>query len=526
MAKKYKLLLKMQLYSLFGINRLLHSHNKKEKNRTVIVGIAGLAIIGILVYLNGYICSVFADAGIVETIPILMVVIYSLIVLLLTFLKSSGALVGLKDYDMVMSLPVNNTSVVLSRLTMLYIMNLVIGIIALIPAIIVYSMNTSVVIGDFFVLFVALLLTPIIPMIIALAIGIVIVAVSSKSKHNNIFALLFSIIGILLFVYVSSKLQTMDTSQIADISTMLINYFNQFYPPSFLFSKALLYNDGVSLGLFVLSSFITLLAFVAVISQFYKQLNTRAFSHHTGKDFRLGDLTVSSPFMALYKRELARFFSCTIYALNSCIVIILLLVISIMSVFYLPDVIVEQLEALGIMSVFEAVIPLVVSVLVCICCTTSASLSLEGKSRWIMCSIPVKAITVFNAKILVNLTVVLPILWISLVLLRFAFPQTAIQTIFLFVTPTIYALFISIIGMLLNVKYPRYDWTSEYYAVKGGAVSVLATIGVGLVLSAVPVYLCIFFRDHAQFIVITVTVFIAIITFIAYRLLIKIRLYM
>ena len=41
--------------------------------------------------------------------------------------------------------------------------------------------------------------------------------------------------------------------------------------------------------------------------------------------------------------------------------------------------------------------------------------------------------------------------------------------------------------MLLNVKYPRYDWTSEYYAVKGGAVSVLATVGVGLVLSAVPV---------------------------------------
>ena len=405
-------------------------------------------------------------------------------------------------------------------------MNLVIGMIALIPAIVVYSMNTSVVISDFFVLFVALLLTPIIPMIIALAIGIVIVAVSSKSKHNNILALLFSIMGILLFVYVSSKLQTMDTSQIADISTMLTNYFNQFYPPAFLFSRALLYNDWVSLGIFVLSSFVTLLAFIAVVSHFYKQLNTRAFSHHAGKDFRLGDLTVSSPFMALYKRDLARFFSCTIYALNSCIVIILLLVISIISVFYLPDVIVEQLEALGIMNIFETVIPLVVSVLVCICCTTSASLSLEGKSRWIMCSVPVKTITVFNAKILVNLTVVLPILWISLVLLRVAFPQTAIQTIFLFGTPTIYALFISIIGMLLNVKYPRYDWTSEYYAVKGGAVSVLATVGVGLVLSAVPVYLCIFFRDYAQLIVIAVTAFVAIITFIAYRILTKVRLYM
>ncbi len=524
MANKYKLLLKMQLYSLFGINRLLHSHNKKEKNRTLIIGIAGFTIIGILVYLSGYICSVFANAGLVQAIPTLIIVIYSLIVLLLTFLKSSGALVGLKDYDMVMSLPVNNISVILSRLTMLYIMNLIIGMIAMIPAIVVYGTNTSVAIGDFFVLVITLLLTPVIPMLIALTIGIIIAAVSSKSKHNNILALLFSIIGILLFVYVSSKMQTMDTTQIVDISTMLINRFNQFYPPASLVSKALLHSDWVSLGIFILSSFIALIAFAAIVSHFYKQLNTKAFSHHAGKDFRLGDLSVSSPLIALYKRELARFFSCTIYALNSCIIIILLLVISIMSVFYLPDVITQQLEALGIMSVLETVIPLVISVLVCICCTTSASLSLEGKSRWIMCSVPVKTITVFNSKILVNLTVILPILWVSLVLLRIAFSLTVIQTIFLFITPTIYALFISVIGMLLNVKYPRYDWTSEYYAVKGGAISVLVTVGVGLVLSAVPVYLCIFFRDYAQFIVIAITVFIAVVTFMAYRLLTKIRL--
>lgn len=32
MLKKYSLLLKMQLYNLFGINRLIHSHSDKEKN--------------------------------------------------------------------------------------------------------------------------------------------------------------------------------------------------------------------------------------------------------------------------------------------------------------------------------------------------------------------------------------------------------------------------------------------------------------------------------------------------------------
>lgn len=526
MIGKYKLLLKMQLYNLFAINRILHSHDKKEQKQILFIGIAGLSLIAILLYLSGYISFVFADIGLVQAIPTLMIVIYSLVVLLLTFLKSSGAFIGLKDYDMVMSLPVNNTIVVLSRLTMLYITNLLIGMLALVPAIVVYSMNTSVSLGGYFILFTALLLAPIIPMFIALAIGIVIIALSSKLKHNNILALIFSATIILLLIFASSKLQTMGTTQIADISTMMIHYFNQFYLPASLFSNALTYNDRESFGILVFSSAVILLAFVVIISHFYKRLNTQAFSHYTGKDFRLGELAASSPLMALYKRELTRLFSCTIYALNSCIVIVLLLVISIMAALYLPEGAIQQLEAIGIIDIFETVMPLGISMFICICCTTSASLSLEGKSRWIMCSVPVKTITLFQAKILVNLTVILPILWISLILLRIVFPLTVAQTILLFVTPTIYASFISVVGILLNIKYPRYDWTSEYYAIKGGAVSVLATVAIGFIISAVPIYLCVFFHEHAQIIVIGITLIIAITTFMFYRILTKIRLHM
>ena len=117
---------------------------------TLIIGVSGLAIIGVFVYLSSYICYTFADIGLVQAIPTLIIVIYSLVVLMLTFIKSSGALIGLKDYDMVMSLPVNNAAVILSRLTMLYIMNLLIGIIAMIPAVIIYGINTTVSAGGYF----------------------------------------------------------------------------------------------------------------------------------------------------------------------------------------------------------------------------------------------------------------------------------------------------------------------------------------------------------------------------------------
>ena len=81
MMKKYSLLLKMQLYNLFGINRLIHSHSDKEKKRFFIVGIAGLSIVGIFMYLSGYISVTFAEIGLIETLPTLMIVSYSLFIL-------------------------------------------------------------------------------------------------------------------------------------------------------------------------------------------------------------------------------------------------------------------------------------------------------------------------------------------------------------------------------------------------------------------------------------------------------------
>lgn len=310
------------------------------------------------------------------------------------------------------------------------------------------------------------------------------------------------------------------------MSIMLNELINQYYLPALLFTNALVYTDLVSLLLFVVFSIVVAIAFVVVISHFYKKLNTVAFSHYAKKNFRLEELKTTSPFLALYKKELKRFFSCTIYALNSSIVIILLLVVSIASLFCASDTIIRELETMGIMRIFRTVLPLVITMLVSINCTTSASLSLEGKSRWLMCSVPVEAKTILQSKIAVNLTVVLPILWISVIFLRIVFPLSLVETVLLFITPTVYTFFIAVVGMWLNIKFPRYDWTSEYYAIKGGAVSVLASIGVGVACSIIPLYLCIFFQKQAQLIIITAACLVLLGTAVIYQRLCHIRLYM
>lgn len=525
MINKYKYLLRIQLYNVFGINRLIHSHDAKEKQRFAIVGALGLIAIAILVTYTAKFSISMAQAGLTEALPTVMMVICSLATLVLTFVKSVGVLIGLKDYDMVMSLPVNCLAIVMSRITMLYLINLVISFIAILPSSIVYVMYVDPVFSNYCYLFGVLLFTPVIPMIISLSLGVLIVVISSRSKHKNIFSLVLSTVGVLLIVYASTKTQLMDASQIASIGETITNAVNQFYPPAILFSNALLRNDWISFLIFIGISFVLLSAFIVVVSHFYKALNTSVFSQHANKSYKLLELKKSSPFMALYRKEINRLTSCTIYALNSCIGIVLLFVVSIMAVFFMPTSLKVQMEAMGILKVIQNVLPIGLAIFVSMSSTTAASLSLEGKNRWIMCSVPAKTQTIYNAKIAVNLTVILPVLWISTILLRIAFPVSLEQTFLIFITPTVYAFFISVLGLFLNLKFPKYDWTSEYYAVKGGAVSVLATVGAGMFSSLIPLYFSVFFSRYSMWIILGITFVVLMVTIIVYQKICKAKLY-
>ena len=106
MKNRYLLLLKMQLYNLFGINRILNSHSKKEKQRSMALGGLVIFIIGLMIVYSTTISMSIAGMGAVNILPTISALIITLI---LTFLKSSGVLIGLRDYDMVMSLPVKNS---------------------------------------------------------------------------------------------------------------------------------------------------------------------------------------------------------------------------------------------------------------------------------------------------------------------------------------------------------------------------------------------------------------------------------
>lgn len=270
MRNRYLLLLKMQLYNLLGINRILHSHSKKEKQRSMALG--GILVIGLMIAYSTIISISLASMGTVNVLPTISALVCSVITLILTFLKSSGVLIGLRDYDMVMSLPVKNPEVVLSRLTMVYLTNLLISVIVVLPSVVIFGINSEVGISGNTMFLLSFLFLSVIPMIVSLGLGVLISAVSSRSKHKNILSLVLSTLIVLLIVAASAKAQSMDSDEILNIGIMLSNMANKLYALVGLISKAVEQQNWLYFLAFVGMSVLIGAIFVGIVAHFYQKM--------------------------------------------------------------------------------------------------------------------------------------------------------------------------------------------------------------------------------------------------------------
>ncbi|MCX4353700.1 MAG: hypothetical protein OSJ60_19065 [Lachnospiraceae bacterium] len=270
MRNRYLLLLKMQLYNLLGINRILHSHSKKEKQRSMALG--GILVIGLMIAYSTIISISLASMGTVNVLPTISALVCSVITLILTFLKSSGVLIGLRDYDMVMSLPVKNSEVVLSRLTMVYLTNLLISVIVVLPSVVIFGINSEVGISGNTMFLLSFLFLSVIPMIVSLGLGVLISAVSSRSKHKNILSLVLSTLIVLLIVAASAKAQSMVSDEILNIGIMLSNMANKLYALVGLISKAVEQQNWLYFLAFVGMSVLISAIFVGIVAHFYQKM--------------------------------------------------------------------------------------------------------------------------------------------------------------------------------------------------------------------------------------------------------------
>ena len=106
----------------------------------------------------------------------------------------------------------------------------------------------------------------------------------------------------------------------------------------------------------------------------------------------------------------------------------------------------------------------------------ASAISLEGKAKWILPSLPVSSWQILQAKLKLHIVLTLvPSLLFSLASV-IIFRPSWFSCICLFAIPAMFIVLTAAIDLMLNLKWPNFSWTREAAVVKQGVASLLAVL--------------------------------------------------
>lgn len=462
------LLINTNIINEFGLNKIKNL-NLKERNKILAIIVGSIVLIGYLIYGIFKLCLDVSDLLILYNQMDLLLLIgfvgAVLFSLFTTLYKSSSYLFEAKDFEMLISLPLKESTILISKIFMLLISNyLFTAPIILIPAI-VYSMKVNVSIFFYINLILTFLCIPLIPMIISSIISFFLGNISSKLKYKNAILIIGSIILLVAYMLLVTQMEEIGKSILVN-STSINEAVKKVYFLSYYFIDGLTNNSFLSVIKFIGLSLGSFLIFVNLFSKQFKLINSRMNENYKTKKYEAAELKTSNIIEALLQKEIKRYFSSYIYVLNSSIGMVLLSIFSISLVIFGADKVSDLLQ-LNLDFTFIK-IQLLGIILFCIVtsCTTYCSISIEGKNLWIIKSSPIKEIDIFKGKIGLNLLITIPISIICFILisLRMKFDFN-----FIFIGSLVIIsmeLLVAILGLFLNLLYPNLDWKNEVAVVK------------------------------------------------------------
>ena len=481
---KIWILIRAQLINFFPINEIREPRNKKQSS----VVIAGFGIITLAIFFCVYnimTAKTLVQVGQQELIPAYMVAVSSFSILFLTIFYSNGILFGSRDIETLLSLPLKSSDIISSKFMFMYLLNFLIGFVFMLPGGIVWALNGILNVLQIILYFTSMIFVPLIPMCIAACMGMIVVAVSSYFKRKNVIALIFSfvMIGIIGYIAVSA----MKSGNEDSVEIMLSKQITGLYPMSGLFVQHTNFPMYIGMGLFIAFSTAVFYIFVKIVAMKYGLLNTLAKTTSRYSDNKKS-YNRKSIFLALYKKEMGRFLSSYMAVLNAGLGVILLCVFSIFLLFNSVEQIGESSGIGNINEYLSNFAPLFIASMLSLSCPAASAISLEGKNIWILQSSPVKVKMILNSKIAVNLTLHLIGYMISIFAFTLKLDMNFIQVINLIIVPICYSIFITVIGISLNKKYPNYEWESEMMVVKQSMPVIVSGL-VGIIALITPVLL-------------------------------------
>ena len=476
-----KLLVKKQLLEIF---QSYFYDAKKNRARSalstamyfvlfalLIVGLLG----GIFIFLSVNLCAPLTSAGLDWLYFALMGLIAVLLGAFGSVFNTYAGLYLPKDNDLLLSMPIPVPTLVAARLFSVYLMGLMYSAVVILPAVLVYWATAGATVRTVTGGLVLTLLISVFVLTLSCALGWAVAKISQKLRHQSVIVVLASLVFIGIYYFVYFKAQRVLQDLLANAAVYGAQIKSSAYP--LYLSGSVGTGDGRA-ALIVSAAVAALFGLMwTVLSRSFLNIATSA-GKTVRREYREKAGRRRSADAALLSREFARFAASPNYMLNCGL-----------GTFLMPMCAAAMLwKGRGLFAMLEAMfvdtagsVPLLLCVVLCGLASmnimTAPSISLEGKSLWLMQSLPVAPQKLFRAKLRMQLLLTVTPLLLCVVCAWAVCPMAPAEILAVGLLTTSYGLLGALSGLVLGIRMPTLTWTNELMPIKQSAAVMFTLFG-------------------------------------------------
>lgn len=478
-----KTLLKYNIINGLGINKF--KKNKfKQSSLEITLAIVGLAIFA---FITGYMflfVELFREVNAQDYIWMFAITIASVITFFSTITKANAYIFRTKDYDLLMSLPVETKTIVAVKLLSLYIINCLFVFALFLGIDIAYFVLCGFDALKLISSLVLMIFVPLFPIVISSFVAFLLGFIPMKQKVRNILSTLLYLIFVVALLIFYAVTMTMSDAELTNGMTGIYAVVSKYYFMVDWGYRAIVNGEWLYLLFFILVSTVAALIFVIVVAKCFLKFNN-LLARDTMSNYNLSKQEYkkeNSAIKTLFKKEFKVYVGTNALLINTIVGPILSIITVVMFALKYDDVvavITELNESLPFeitIDFFLIIISLVIVFCISLTSTTASAISMEGKSFWIIKTAPVKPKEVFISKSLINLLLNGPIVIIDIIAAGIILKAKPLFVVFCTLTPLAYVFAATFFGLYFNIIKPNFEFDNPARVVKQGTPVLLSML--------------------------------------------------
>lgn len=477
-----------------GIQLFNYRANKKEQSGRAVPYLLAIMVGVMMLFSAVALAAGLKEEGRPQVLLSMYTITTTIIIVLEGTYKSGDLLFRPRDNDTLLAMPIKRSTIVLARMIKFYVFEMAYCLIFLLPAIIAYALNVEVGATFCLVAITMLILVPVIPIVVSCVVGLITSAFSSRFRHKTFWQVILSFVFLFVMAILVLKLNVasdFDGHSIIALSDKLTEFY---YPAAVFYRLATTFDIWQYLSFIALNLAVIALA-VILISRFYFSIVTRMDVTKLAKNNRNDYKFVRhGQTLAIVRKEINRYFSTPVLLMNTAIGLVLFLVAVGALCFKFEDVVnylISSTEEFPLTTdEAQMYLPSIAFILVAFASLmtfiTATMISLEGRAFNLLKTMPISGVKVIMTKVLAAMLLIVPVTLAGCIVMFARFQFGVLEMLLVLIAVIAMPFVTEMIGILINLKYARFDSENDAVVVKQSASVMTATfIGLGMVLLTV-----------------------------------------